>query len=156
MRKTLSAIAIAALLSACSAANNDTDTAQTTAENTAMATITAADLQHHNWKLVAVNGNKIDVPEGFGTPNLEIGEKMTANGNAGCNNFFGKAELKDGKIRIAQMGSTMKMCPEEVMNYEMAMGKGLGEWSTITLTKETMTLANDVNTLEFVLRDWVN
>ncbi|MCX9561529.1 heat-shock protein HslJ, partial [Vibrio cholerae] len=29
------------------------------------------------------------------------------------------------------------------------------DWSQITLTKETLTLKNDVHTLTFTLRDWV-
>jgi len=87
-------------------------------------------------------------------PHLEIGEKMTANGNAGCNNFFGQGELSDNKLRIQQMGMTMKMCMGNVMNTEKVLSKSLMDWNTIKLTKETMLLINKKHTLTFKLSDW--
>lgn len=81
---------------------------------------------------------------------------MTANGHAGCNNFFGQGELKDNKFRIEKMGMTMKMCGEDAMNTEMTMSQVLTEWSDITLTKDSLELKNDAHTLTFTLRDWVN
>jgi heat shock protein HslJ len=152
MRKTLAAAAIVTLLAACGATSND-NTETDMAES--KLAVTAENLQHHNWELVSVNGEAITVMDGFGTPSLEIGENLTANGNAGCNNFFGQVELEEEKLRIAQMASTMKMCPDEVMESEMAMSQGLGNWNEVTLTKQGLMLKNDVNTLEFTLKDWV-
>lgn len=118
--------------------------------------ITAQDLQHHNWELVSIDGNDIVLAERQTPPRLEVGEKMTANGNAGCNNFFGQAELKDNQFRIEKMGMTMKMCVGEVMEIEQAFGQTLSDWSDMTLTKETMTLKNTNHTLTFKLSDWKN
>ena len=121
-----------------------------------MKQITAQDLQHHNWELVSIDGNDL-VLEGRQTaPRLEVGEKMTANGNAGCNNFFGQAELKDNQFRIEKMGMTMKMCVGEMMDVEQAFSQTLSDWSDMTLTKDSMVLKNDVHTLTFKLNDWKN
>ncbi|MCA0936090.1 META domain-containing protein [Vibrio alginolyticus] len=118
--------------------------------------ITAQDLQHHNWELVQIDGNKIELTERQKAPRLEIGENLTANGNAGCNNFFGQAELKNNQLRIEKMGMTMKMCIGDIMNIEKAMSTTLSDWSDITLTKDGLVLKNSEHELTFTLRDWVN
>lgn len=118
--------------------------------------ITATDLQHHNWQLVSIDGNAIAKEERSTLPNLEIGEKMTANGNAGCNQFFGQGELKDNQFRIEQMGMTMKLCSEGMMEVEQAFSQTLSQWSDMTLTKDEMVLSNDLHTLTFKLSDWKN
>ena len=66
--------------------------------------VTAQDLQHHNWELVSIDGEQIPSNEQQKRPRLEIGEKLMANGNAGCNNFFGQAELKNHQFRICLLG----------------------------------------------------
>ena len=117
--------------------------------------ITAQDLQHHNWQLVQIDGKNIAAEERQ-APRLEIGENLTANGNAGCNNFFGQAELKDNQLRIEKMGMTMKMCMEDQMKIEKVMSETLSDWSDITLTNEGLVLKNADHELTFELRDWVN
>ncbi|WP_257965500.1 META domain-containing protein, partial [Vibrio parahaemolyticus] len=118
--------------------------------------ITAQDLQHHNWELVQVDGKNIVLDENQKAARLEIGENLTANGNAGCNNFFGQAELKNNQLRIEKMGMTMKMCMEDQMKIENAMTQTLSNWSDITLTKDGLVLKNADHELTFTLRDWVN
>lgn len=143
----LAAVALPVLMTAC-AANNT--------QGEAMKAVTAQDLQHHNWNLVQIDGNPIQVDEQNQAPRLEIGEKMTANGNAGCNNFFGQAELKDGQFRIEKMGMTMKMCAGTAMDIEQTMSKTLSDWSAITVTKNGLELKGAEHTLTFELKDWVN
>ncbi|EEZ82630.1 heat shock protein HslJ [Vibrio alginolyticus 40B] len=118
--------------------------------------ITAQDLQHHNWELVQVDGKNIVLDEHQKAARLEIGENLTANGNAGCNNFFGQAELKNNQLRIEKMGMTMKMCMEDQMKIENAMTQTLSNWSDITLTKDGLVLKSADHELTFTLRDWVN
>ena len=86
-KKWLAAISLPVLVSAC-ASNGDVES------------ITAQDLQHHNWQLVQIDGKDVVNNDKQKAPRLEIGEKMMASGNAGCNNFFGQAELKDNQFRI--------------------------------------------------------
>ncbi|MDA0127759.1 META domain-containing protein [Vibrio sp. MarTm2] len=138
----LAAVSLPFLMTAC--ASNSDDIKQ----------ISANDLLHHNWVLVSVDGNEVKTEGRQQSPNLEIGEKMMANGNAGCNNFFGQAELKDNQFRVEKMGMTMKMCVGDIMDIEQAFSQTLSDWSTISLTKENLTLKNDVHTLTFKLSDW--
>lgn len=144
LKTLLAAISLPVLMTAC-ASNGDN-----------MKQITAQDLQHHNWELVQIDGKNIELTENQQAPRLEIGENLTANGNAGCNSFFGQAELKDNQLRIDKMGMTMRMCIGDLMNIEKAMSATLTEWSDITLTKDGLVLKNSEHELTFVLRDWVN
>ncbi|WGV99269.1 META domain-containing protein [Vibrio sp. YMD68] len=118
--------------------------------------ITPKDLQHHNWELVQIDGQDIVKDNDHRPVRLEVGENMTANGHAGCNNFFGQAELNENQFRIEKMGMTMKMCDDVSMNTEMVMSQVLTDWSNMTLTKDSLVLENDAHTLTFTLRDWVN
>ncbi|MBL4276696.1 META domain-containing protein [Vibrio fluvialis] len=142
-KSLLAAMAMPVLLAACASNGDDVQ-------------ITVTDLQHHNWQLTQIDGQDIVKNEHYDAPRLEIGEKMMASGNAGCNNFFGQAELKDNRLRIEKMGMTMKMCIGDVMDTEQAVSQSLMDWNDVTLTKETLTLKNDVHTLTFTLREWVN
>ncbi|ELA9409099.1 TPA: META domain-containing protein [Vibrio parahaemolyticus] len=144
LKTLVTAISLPVLMTAC--ASNGDDVKE----------ITAQDLQHHNWELVQVDGKNIVLDENQKAARLEIGENLTANGNAGCNNFFGQAELKNNQLRIEKMGMTMKMCMEDQMKIENAMTQTLSNWSDITLTKDGLVLKNAAHELTFTLRDWVN
>ncbi|ENY5164367.1 TPA: META domain-containing protein [Vibrio parahaemolyticus] len=144
LKTLVTAIYLPVLMTAC--ASNGDDVKE----------ITAQDLQHHNWELVQVDGKNIVLDENQKAARLEIGENLTANGNAGCNNFFGQAELKNNQLRIEKMGMTMKMCMEDQMKIENAMTQTLSNWSDITLTKDGLVLKNADHELTFTLRDWVN
>lgn len=144
LKTLVTAISLPVLMTAC--ASNGDDVKE----------ITAQDLQHHNWELVQVDGKNIVLDENQKAARLEIGENLTANGNAGCNNFFGQAELKNNQLRIEKMGMTMKMCMEDQMKIENAMTQTLSSWSDITLTKDGLVLKNADHELTFTLRDWVN
>ncbi|EJG1580401.1 META domain-containing protein [Vibrio parahaemolyticus] len=144
LKTLVTAISLPVLMTAC--ASNGDDVKE----------ITAQDLQHHNWELVQVDGKNIVLDESQKAARLEIGENLTANGNAGCNNFFGQAELKNNQLRIEKMGMTMKMCMEDQMKIENAMTQTLSNWSDITLTKDGLVLKNADHELTFTLRDWVN
>ncbi|HDM8212728.1 TPA: META domain-containing protein [Vibrio harveyi] len=143
LKTLVAAISLPVLMTAC-ASNGDN-----------VKEITAQDLQHHNWQLVQIDGKNIAAEERQ-APRLEIGENLTANGNAGCNNFFGQAELKDNQLRIEKMGMTMKMCMEDQMKIEKVMSETLSDWSDITLTNAGLVLKNADHELTFKLRDWVN
>ncbi len=117
------------------------------------APISKVDLQHHNWILTHIDGEKVKVKP---LPNLEIGEDFTANGNAGCNLFFGKADLKDSQFRIEHMGMTQKYCHGPGMTIEDQMSETLQNWSPVSIEENTMTIKGQQHTLTFTLRDWVN
>jgi len=143
MKKHLAVLALPVLLAACSNSDNAPE-------------VTKTDLEHHHWVLAKIDGNDYQIPEQGKAPSIEVGEKMTANGYAGCNNYFGQAELKDGKFRVNGMGMTMMMCPDSMMATEQVVAGTLSEWSDITLTKDAMILKGNEHELTFTLRDWVN
>ncbi len=138
----LAAMTLPVLMTACS---SNGDNAQQ---------ITAQDLQHHNWELTSIDGQELVLEGRSKAPRLEIGENMMANGNAGCNNFFGQGELKNNQLRIEKMGMTMKMCIGNMMDVEKTVAQTLSDWSDVTLTTQTLTLKNDVHTLTFKNSDW--
>ncbi|UTT84533.1 META domain-containing protein [Vibrio pelagius] len=143
-KKLLAVAALPIMLAACTTTGSDATQ------------VTATDLQHHNWELAQIDGKNIEKSVHREAPRLEIGEKLTANGVAGCNNFFGQGELKDGQFRIKQMGMTMKMCHGTAMDIEQSVSATLVEWSDVTLTNDILILKNDVHTLTYTLNDWKN
>ncbi|WP_428196094.1 META domain-containing protein [Aliivibrio kagoshimensis] len=117
--------------------------------------VSAEALQHHHWILTKIDGEAISTPDKFAAPDLEIGENFSANGKAGCNNFFGQAELNDkGQFRIERMGMSMKACLGDVMKTEQVVTSTLSDWSDISLTKESLTLQGEQHQLTFTLSDW--
>ncbi|PFG55955.1 heat shock protein HslJ [Vibrio sp. ES.051] len=146
LKTFVTAISLPILITACTSNGDGNDVKE----------ITAQDLKHHNWELVQIDGKNIDLKERQKTPRLEIGENLTANGHAGCNDFFGQAELKNNQLRIEKMGMTMMMCMDDQMEIEKAMSETLSKWSDITLTNDALVLKNADHELTFTLRDWVN
>ncbi len=146
LKTLVAAISLPVLMTACA----------TNGDSVNVKEITAQDLQHHNWELVQIDGQVIQLSERQKAPRLEIGENLTANGNAGCNSFFGQAELKDNQLRIEKMAMSMRMCMGDIMAIEKAMSATLSDWSSITLTKDALVLKNAQHELTFTLRDWVN
>nr|WP_038143815.1 META domain-containing protein [Vibrio nigripulchritudo] len=143
MKKQLALIALPVLLAACTSNGDAT-------------VVTNEDLQHHHWILAQVDGKEYVKPEHGKHPSIEVGENMTVNGFAGCNGYFGRGELKDGKFRVVDMGMTMMMCPDDMMNTEQVISSTLNDWSDITLTKDTLVLEGNDHQVTFKLRDWVN
>ncbi|NLS11398.1 META domain-containing protein [Vibrio sp. SM6] len=144
VKSLLAVIAVPAILAGC------------TQTPTQSSEVTEADLLHHNWNLSQIDGAVL-VPETSDiAPRIEIGENLTVNGDAGCNNFFGQAELKNGQFRVENMGMTMKMCPPMAMGVEDAITTTLTEWSEITIEGQTLTLKGAQHTLVYQLADWVN
>ncbi len=141
VKKQLAILTIPVLISACSSMHR--------------AQIHTQDLQHHKWELVKIDGKDVILKENEKLPTLEIGENLMANGNAGCNNFFGQGELKDDRFRIEHIAMTMQMCSDNAMQSEQAVSQTLSNWSDVTLSKETLTLRNDKHTLTYSLSDWV-
>lgn len=146
MLKKLFVVSVPFVLSACA----------TNVATESQISVNATNLQHHNWELVKIDGASINTPENFDVPRIEIGENLTVNGNAACNNFFGQGELNQETFRIEQMGMTMKMCPEQVMETEMTVTQVLSDWSQVVLTDSTIVFEGKEHTLTYQLKDWVN
>ena len=78
---------------------------------------------------------------------------MRATGHAGCNNFFGQAQLNDNQLMLKNMGMSQKMCFGDVMKTEKILSRLLSDWSDITLSEEYLELDNGTHTLTFKMND---
>ncbi|MZI95650.1 META domain-containing protein [Vibrio sp. CAIM 722] len=111
--------------------------------------VTSEDLQSHRWELVKIDDKAVKTDAQSPTPFLQIGDKMTASGNAGCNNFFGQGLVEDSKFRIEKLALTMKLCLGDVMDSETIVQQSLSEWNKLSLNKNTLTLKNSAHTLTY-------
>src|SRR5690554_2452675 len=137
MQRILMAIALPIIVTACST----------------MGPVTKTDLQHHHWKLVSIDGVAVNP---ILNSDLEIGEHFTINGQAGCNRYFGEADLSDEGVLIAtQLGTTMMACTEKVQIVETAVIKTLIQGAKVENKRKIMTLTGDEHTLVYELADWM-
>ncbi len=147
--KKLVSIAALLLLAACS---QDTGMTQ---DNKA---ISAKDLQHHNYVLVAIDGKNYSTQKNAMAPNIEFGEKLNITGSM-CNNFFGQGELKNNVLSAKGMGMTRKFCADKTLNeLDQKISQLLNSGAVVTLKDngQFLVLSNDQTTLEFKLKDYVN
>ncbi|OAN13767.1 heat-shock protein HslJ [Photobacterium jeanii] len=136
-KRLLATLAIPAMLAACASSN----TAQVATEQV---------LTNNNWVLTQVDSEALSLPEQMPAPNLELGADMNANGFAGCNRYFGQAEVKEGKVRIDKMGMTMMACSEPEMQLENTFAKTLSVWSEASIQGDELVLKGAEHTLTFV------
>lgn len=141
-KRYLAALILPAFLAAC--ASNDSGS---------NAMVNKAELASHNWVLTKVDNKKVDLQDALGAPNLQLSADLDANGNAGCNRFFGKAELNEGKLRIEKMGMTMMACQGPEDNIERAMSKTLMNWSAANVSGDQLTLTGAEHSLTFTRSD---
>ncbi|OHC27173.1 MAG: hypothetical protein A2Y50_14065 [Pseudomonadales bacterium RIFCSPLOWO2_12_59_9] len=142
----LSLIGITALLSACASAS---------ASAPSGTPLTAQSLQHHHWVLEQIDGQPV-VAEPGRQPDLEIGEQLRANGNAGCNRFMGQVEIQGQQLRISKMASTMMLCQSPQQDWEAAMTSTLSDWSEASLSAQQLRLKGGQHELILRLSDWVH
>lgn len=134
-------IGLTALLSACAGTPSD-------------APLTAQSLQHHHWVLEQIDGQPIVAEKGR-QPDLEIGEQLRANGNAGCNRFMGQVEIQGQQLRISKMASTMMFCQSPQQDWEAAMTSTLSDWSEADLSPQQLRLKGARHELVLRLSDWM-
>lgn len=117
----------------------------------ANAVINETDLQHHHWRLTAINGETLSAAV---ESDLEIGEHMTINGQAGCNHFFGSAKLQQGKLVAEPLGVTKMACSPAQQQVENAVLATLTKGAEVTLTDQVLELKSEQYTLSYQLDDW--
>jgi putative lipoprotein len=68
-------------------------------------------------------------------------ENGQVNGSAGCNNYFGGYTTRGGdRIEISELGSTMMMCSEEIMEQEQAYLAALQSATSYRVEEGVLTL----------------
>ena len=139
-KRLLSALVLPMMLAACSTTGITTKTPQP---------VTGNELANGNWSLVQIDNQDIAQLEAAQAPTLTLAADLAANGHAGCNRYFGQAEVKDGKFRIEKMGMTMMLCPDSEMKIEQTFTQSLSDWNKVSISGDTMTMTNAKHTLTF-------
>ncbi len=138
--------ALALLLASCGtpADTNGPASADTTkVAVTPEAPTTAIAIEGTRWELVELNGAAVVIGADLDTIHITLNATDSmANGNAGCNNFFGAYHRQgaDG-LRFGNLGSTMKACPD--MSTEQALHAALPKVDHFKLEEGMLTLLHD-------------
>jgi heat shock protein HslJ len=64
-------------------------------------------------------------------------------GNASCNRYFGSYEVKGDSLSISDLGATMMMCSEELMDQEGRFLRAMGQVSHFDLTDKGLFLKDE-------------
>lgn len=133
---------ISALLPLALFACTSTPSAETSQE---VAPIEAIQIQKE-WKLIEIDGDTIPTDS---KSTLHVDSKFKATGSLGCNRFFGTAELKENTLVVNKMGTTRRLCSEEVNEVEQAVSETLGDSSQVQVSETQLILKGKIHTLKY-------
>ncbi len=68
---------------------------------------------------------------------LEFRSVADVAGSGGCNGFFGRLELDGQQLRLGPLGSTMRACPEALMDQEQRYLAALEQTRSYRLDRDT-------------------
>ncbi|GGQ71666.1 META domain-containing protein [Streptomyces pilosus] len=91
---------------------------------------------------VTVDGTTHRAPGGA---HLTLDEDGRATGNYGCNLFRGRVTFDGDRIRLDERETTLKACPENIMDVESAVARALGDGGLRTEARDgrlTLTTAS--------------
>ena len=146
MKKILMSAATLLLVTACASEGN-----------TDLNSVTATDLQHHNYVLTEIDGKAYRAKKNAMSPNIAFGEKMNISGQM-CNNYFGQGELKNGVLTTKGIGMTRKFCSDATLNQlDQKISQLLENGAKVSLEDDgkNLILSNDKTTLKFWLKDYL-
>jgi heat shock protein HslJ len=96
-------------------------------------------LQDAYWMLLSLEGEDLQSPNNTRTAYIRFEEKDNdVNGFSGCNNFFGKYEITNNKLKLSKIGSTRMMCP--VIEQETKLLRLLKQVDVYTISGDILTL----------------
>ena len=99
-----------------------------------------ADLQDTYWRLLEIDGKKVNLPAGVREPHIILSRAETrAQGFAGCNSFFGGYELDRMSLSFSRLGHTMMACASG-MDLEQSFLKMLGETTRAQVSGQVLHL----------------
>jgi len=79
-----------------------------------------------DWKVEVIGDARV-IEDSPATISFE--DEQRVDGNASCNRYFGSYTLERGKLELSQLGSTMMICSELLMEQEDRFLRALGEVS---------------------------
>ena len=79
-----------------------------------------SDIKNKYWKLIELNGAKVEYVEGMRDAYIIFKDDSTINGCLGCNKFHGRFEAdKNNRLKISELVATKMMCPSMTIEKEM-------------------------------------
>ncbi len=117
--------------------------------------ITPEDVQHHHWTLISINGVAVAHADNTNA-DLEIGEKMTINGNTGCRRFVGQGQLAANRLTITSLYLTGQRCPVEKEWIEKAILTTLKSEAALQMSDTQLVVRGEQYVLHYQLADWMH
>ena len=96
-------------------------------------------LQDKSWVAVEIDGKA----PATSASRLEFHSDGSAGGSGGCNSFHGAVTFEGNHISFGPLASTMKMCPDPVMQQEHSFLAALGAAKRIEQTGDVLLLYDD-------------
>lgn len=100
------------------------------------------DLAGTSWKVTSYNNGRGGVVSASSQTELtaNFGEDGQLTGNAGCNDYFGPYEADGGNLALGPLGTTRKLCPDEIMEQEAAYLAALETAAAYRIDRLTMNI----------------
>ena len=110
------------------------------------------DIRGVTWQLSDIGSNTIS--NGIITT-LVFEEENKISGNGGCNNYFGSYNLYTNGIAISSIGTTKKLCTEEVMEQEMTYLGILGKATSIKFDENKLEIDSsaEITSIKFIQQE---
>ena len=125
-----------------------TSTPQAEITNQKSAVIEMVQLQKE-WKLIEIDGDSISTSV---TSTLHIDSKLKATGNLGCNRFFGSTELNNNSLIINKMGTTRRVCSEEINKIEKTVSETFSDGAQVQVSETQLILKSKMHTLKYTFK----
>ncbi len=83
---------------------------------------------------------------------LVFGDDNKISGNGGCNNYFGTYELYTNGLAISNIGSTKKLCSQDIMEQEMNYLEILGKAKSIKFNDYKLEIDSsaEISSIKFI------
>lgn len=102
-------------------------------------TVNADTLKYSSWQFISDDTNVKNNPI-----RIEFLDAFRVNGFAGCNRFFGQAEIKDGQLFVSNIGMTRKLCDAATNKREDAFLNMLQIGAPMQHTQSELILSSDL------------
>ena len=114
-------------------------------------TFATGDIRGVTWQLSDIGDKQLTTDI---KTTLIFGEDYKISGNTGCNNYFGTYTLMpyaEG-FKVSNIGSTRKMCPEEIMERENTYLEVLGKAVSIKFNDNKLEIDSDakISSIKFI------
>ncbi len=107
------------------------------------------DIRGVTWQLSDLGNNSLS--NGILTT-LIFEDENKISGNAGCNNYFGTYNLYTNGFEISNIGTTKKMCSDEIMEQEMTYLTVLGNATSIKFSDYKLEIDSsaEISSIKFI------